>query len=321
MAIVDELRALGEGVAVIARESQCTLRLAGPDRVRFLNGMVTNDVTNLGQGQGVRAIKTNNRGRVEALMRVRTDGDAFLLDADAVVADKLRATLDMFIIMDDCTIADVSGDRAVIALLGPKARSIIEAVGWALPEADAPPASFVQQDGRVVIVDDTFGVDGFEIHVAVDRAAADFDALVSAGATPASVQALDVARVERGVPVDERDVGDDTIPLEARLQSMISFTKGCYVGQEVISRATNLGQVNYLLVGVKLGEAIDEGAELFAGDRRVGEVTSVVDSPTHGTIALAYVHRKHEAPGTVLAARSDDRSVEATVVALPFCGA
>ncbi len=315
MGIAEDVAAIRSRAGVARRTDVRTLRLSGPDRVRFLNGMVTNDVASLSNGEGLLAVKTNNRGRVEGQLRVRATDDAFLIDLREFSADRVLKVLDMFIIMDDCAVEDVS--REVVTVLGPEAAAVVATAGYAEPAAAH---GFV--DGDVtVIADRTLGVSGFELHCT--DAEAVLDALATAGAHRCDEAALDVVRIEAGVPIDGPDVDDDTIPMEARLEHAISTEKGCYVGQEVIARAMIQGQVAYHLVGLRFdGEGLPaEGAELHlaGGDKSFGEVCSVVHSPTVGAvIGLGYIHRKHEASGTAVEAKHDGAAWTATIVDLPF---
>lgn len=317
--LAGEVHELRLGAGVLARPSVSTLRLTGPDRARFLEGMVSNAVGALAPGQGTLAVKTSNRGRVEALVRVRAEEEALLIDVDRSVAGRLRETLDRFIIMDDCAIADVSGERQVASIFGARSAEVLGRAG--LDPGPLADHAWARRGEVTVIRDATLLLPGFELHTPGTSEAL-VDRLVRAGATPISEHALDVARIEAGAPVDGRDLDEDTIPMEARLERAISLEKGCYVGQEVLARATNLGGVKHLLVGLVVeGDVVpEEGAPLFAGEARVGEVTSVARSPSLGAIiALGYVRRTEEAAGTRLTLRLErGLSLEATVTGLPF---
>jgi folate-binding protein YgfZ len=320
MMIEHEVEAIWKRAAVLARPEVHTLLLTGPDRVRFLNGMISNDVAKLAPGGGMAAIKTSNRGRVEGVLRVRATADAIAIELLDVVAEKVRATLDQYIIMDDCAIRDVSGEREVVSVFGPDAAKVIAAAGIATPAQDDH--AFIVQDGVTIIRDVMFGVRGYELHVAAAQPM--IDRLIAHGAVHVSREALDVARIEAGVPIDGRDLDEDTIPMEARLEHALSFDKGCYIGQEVIARATNLGGVKHILVGLELAgdvvpDAGGEGVALLAGDARTGEITSVARSPSLGkVIALGFVRRAHEAAGTALIADAAGQKIGAKVVELPF---
>lgn len=326
------LQAVREGAALCRRPELRTLLLEGPDRVRFLNGMLTQDVRALGPGQSALALKVSAKGRIEASVRVRAAEDRLLLEVRALRADKLLRTLEQHMIMDDCSIRDVSSERTVLSLLGPASASLLgallgaplpalgvsdEASGGAKPLARC---SFLELDGLTVIADRSFGLPGLELHVPPARADALFSGLERLGAAPISEAELEIVRIERGVPVDGPELDEDTLPMEAKLSAAVSLEKGCYVGQEVIARGTNLGGVQYGLVGVALGaEASPPGTSLYAGaeDKPQGELCSVCYSPRLGQhIALAYVRKAHEAPGTELWAGSLRHPVR--VSALPF---
>ena len=320
-----QVEAIRTGAAIAARPEVRTLRLSGPDRTRFLNGMVTNDVAALSIGQGVMAAKTNNRGRIEGFLRARAAENSFYLDVLAEVADRVRETLERFIIMDDCAVEDVSNGRCVHAVLGPKAQATLGAAGFELMDLALANHAFEVGPRATIIRDRTLGVAGYEVHTPTDVEV--IGPVVAAGGCAVGPEALDVVRVESGVPIDGRDLDDDTVPMEARLEYAISFDKGCYVGQEVIARASTQGQVNHLLVGVRIDgdEAPPEGTKLFdaasqPGDRELGELTSVVRSKAMGgVIALGYVRRKAASDGTALQAQgADGRKWSATVADLPF---
>jgi folate-binding protein YgfZ len=318
-----DLLAIETATGAALRREIRTLRLTGPDRVRFLNGMVSNDVAALSQGRGSWAVKTNNKGRIEALMRVRAAPDAFFLDVRDVVATSLLETLERFIIMDDCTILDVSADRTVISVLGPGSKGVLEASGIGPVPDDLAFDQFVRRGGVEIVRDRSLGVPGYELHVAAATAVSQLDTLLARGAVAVAPEALEVVRIEAGIPIDGRDLDAETLPMEARLEYAISSTKGCYVGQEVIARGTLQGQVNYHLVGLRFtGSPSAEGAELKDGERHAGEVSSVVFSPRLAAwIGLGYVRRNLETPGTKLLTagpKGDAAAHEATVVALPF---
>jgi folate-binding protein YgfZ len=165
------------------------------------------------------------------------------------------------------------------------------------------------------------GAGGFLCLVPGDDAAAWWRRCMEAGLPPAGQQAFEVLRIESGTPAYGRDVGLDTIALEAPLDAAISFKKGCYLGQEVIERVTARGHVNRKLVGLEVGGSVvpPAGAALFAGDHEVGRVTSAAWSwRLTCPVALAYVRREHLTPGTILDIRAGAGTTPATVRALPL---
>lgn len=298
-----------------------TLRLTGPDRVRYLDGMVSNHVAKLQPGQAQRAVKANPKGKVEGVLRVRATEDTLYLDVLEAVASRVAGALVKLLIMDDATLTDATPDRDAVQVLGPAAPAALQEVG--LEVGDLGALEQRAYGDRVVVRDDRLGVPGFDVFVPAGQGQGLLQSLEGAGVKAVSAEAVDVLRVEAGVPVDGVDLDDDTIPLEANLDEALDFTKGCYVGQETIARAHNLGGVKHRLVGLEIdgAELPPAGAVLRAegADKDAGELTSIVRSPTlDRVIALGYVRVAHEAPGTPLSVTWDGGEARATVRALPF---
>lgn len=319
-----QVASIRSGAGARLRPELFTLRLTGPDRVRYLNGMVSNDVATLTPGQALYAVKANNKGKVEGVLRVRATDEAFYLDVLEVVANAVAGSLVKLLIMDDAQLADATDERQVVAVHGPNAQAVLRDAGY--PAAGLEALQQVDADGVTVLRDDAYGLPGFELHVPAGQGDAVLAKLAAAGAEAVSAEAVDVVRVEAGVPVDGVDLDDDTIPLEARLEHTLSFTKGCYVGQETIARAHNLGGVKHHLVGFGIeGDGVPPAGarvEVEDADKAAGELTSVVRSPTLGeVIALGYIRVAHEAEGTpVRIAWGEGESAPAVVRKLPFVG-
>lgn len=308
--------ALRDSAGVLVRPDVLTVRVSGSDRIRFLNGMLSNDVEKLGIGEGQRAVKASAKGRVEGVLRVRRCELDVLLDLREVSAGRVAGELVKFIVMDDVSISDASSERQVVSIHGPESRAVLAKVGFqAIPERNL---SFTTGD-PTIIRDDEFGVEGYELHVG--DAGRTLEALVAQGAVEVTFPDLDIVRVEAGRPLDGVDIDLDTIPMEARLEEAIDLDKGCFIGQEVIARATLRGGVKHRLVGLRFGDRLPPaGAELWpeGAERAAGELTSSVFSPTlKRFIGLGYLHIDHEAPGTRLEARWAESSVGAEVVGLP----
>lgn len=300
----DAARAFREGAAVLPRPELRTLRLVGPDRERYLNGQISSDLSLLRPGQGQRAIKPSPKGRVEGLLRVRAYAERYELDLAEAVLEKVATNLERFIIMDDCQLQEVSGDRAVLGLYGPNAAEVLAAVGWGAAEG-LENLAFLEKGAWTVVRDGLYGVDGFELYGPKDELEARLGRLIEAGARPVTPEDFEVFRVEVGVPKDGVDVDEEIIPLEAGLEGWLSLEKGCYVGQEVIARATNFGGVKHRLVHLLIDGDVVPGprSPLFVpgADKATGEVRSAVRSAVSGRpLALGYVRVLHEAPGTVL---------------------
>lgn len=259
------------------------LRVTGPDRVSFLQGMVTNDVEKLAVGASCQVAMLTAKGAMVGDGRVVKLAEEMLLDTGAGFGSAVKDFLLKYLISEEAEVVDAA-DLAIIGLLGP------DAVRW---------ADSIASEAKVASLP---GLLGSGVDVVVKR-----DALESVKAGLSALPQLseatfEVLRVEAGVPKFGVDMSETTIPLEANLEKAIHYQKGCYIGQEVIARATYRGQMNKKLVGLLLGDATPEkGAELKLGDKRVGRVMSVVRSELKGqNIALGYVHRDHLAAGTTL---------------------
>ena len=326
MSVAEEVLAVRRTAGVFRLSSRALLEVRGSDRVRFLQGQLSNDVAKLdpsGPRSGCYALALTREGRVVADFHVVAQPDAFWLETAAAALPAAIARLEKFVIADDVQIADRSAAFARFAVEGPRAPELVAmAVGAALQIA--PESALPTQIGGVDAVVAAWGSSGeaaLQLFVASEHAAAVEAALRGAGdacaAIFASEAALEVLRVEAGQPRWGAELGEHTLPAELRLiDRAISFTKGCYTGQEVVARMQSRGRVGHLLVGVALeGDALPAtGAAIEANGARVGELTSVARSPSAGTIALGFVRRGFDEPATAL--EVDGRA--ARVVALPF---
>ena len=225
-------------------------------------------------------------------MRVFELGDSTLVDLPIETTEAIREHLDTFIITEDVTVEDMTADWVQVGLYGSEAGTLIETIR----AGDAPAPLHV-------LPSDDLGVAGVDLIVARNRADALVDALTTAGATPVTLDALEVTRVEAGIPRFPIDMDNTTIPLEAGIEDRaISLTKGCYVGQEVIIRVLHRGggRVAKKLVKLEAGDQpIARGDTVRGGEREIGRITSAVHSPQSGRwIALAYLHRDFLEPGT-----------------------
>ena len=280
--------------------------LRGADRLSYLHGLLTNDIAALQPGTGCYAALLTAQGRMIADMRVFETGEMALVDLDRSLVDSIREHFDRFVITEDVTIEDATASLVQIGVYGPAAAAIVRK---AVP------------DHPLTIPSSDYGISGFEVVVPAGRATLVEEALKSGGALNVSEDVLEITRVEAGVPKFLVDMDTTTIPLEAGIEDRaISFTKGCYVGQEVIIRVMHRGggRVAKKLVGLRSSTPLQKDDRLFAGEREVGRVTSAVTSPKLGAIALAYVQRDFIEVGTEVAVRSNGSDVTAKVAALPF---
>jgi folate-binding protein YgfZ len=294
---------LREAAGLVDRSARGKLRLIGAEAAEFLQGQVTNDVEALQAGDGCYAALLNHKGKVQADMRVLRGEDWIWLDTEPGTQALLERTVRTFGIGRDVRAEDVTDEQAILSLVGPEARRALDA------EPPADEHSFVHGEHGLYVTTDA-GVD-------VICAAADADAVrVALGVEPASEEAAECLRIESGRPRFGLDFDVDTIPEEAGLnERAVSFTKGCYVGQETVARLHYKGKPNRHLRGLRLSEPAESGQALRLGERQVGAVGSVAVSPVHGPIALAVV-RREATPGDTL--EVGDSGATAQLVDPPF---
>ncbi len=283
------------------------IAVGGKDRAAYLQGLLTNDIQALGPGTGCYAAWLTPQGRLITDLHVLESGDMILLDVPRDLVDATVQRLEQFLFSEDVQLGDLRASLQGVWVHGPAAPAALEhALTGVSGLADWPQyhnarAAF-GQTAAVVARIDQLGVPGYCVYLEPARAASLSSALASAGAVAGSHNAIEAARIEAGTPVFGIDMGTETIPLEAGIEGRaISFSKGCYVGQEVIIRVMHRGQgrvaKKLMLLGVE-GDPPPAGAKVYGGEREIGSVTSSASSPNAGALALAYLHRDFLAPGT-----------------------
>lgn len=306
----------------------------GEDRVRFLHRIVSNDVKKLSPGQGAYATLLNAQGHILADFRIYCAEDCLFIDTDADLRDKTLQALGRYIIGDRVRLEPV--ELFAVAFQGPRSRPLLEKTLHidlpALEEFGHFATNYAGFHIRVARATST-GEEGYEVWVSARGMSGVWGAACGQAPTygmlSCGVEALETLRIEAGIPRYGSELGEDTIPLEAGLLNALSFTKGCYVGQEIVERVRSRGHVNWKLVGLILDSPLlaASRAKLVSSGNEVGEVTSACVSPTLGkSIALAYVRREVAEPGTKLALAPYPSSagtgrasrITAEVVALPF---
>ena len=318
-----EYRALREDAALVDLAYRARVRVTGSDRVDFLHGMLSNDVKGIGPGRGCQAFLLTEQGKVVADCIVLVLADAILLDGMASAVAAAIVALERHVIADDVELTALGSADHAFGVYGPAAARALERLGVVATPAEDYAHVVVEVRGaslRIVRVPAP-GAGGFLCLVPANEAVAWWTCCVEAGLPPAGQQALEVLRIESGAPAYGRDVGPDTIVLEVPFETAISFTKGCYLGQEVVERVTARGHVNRKLVGLEVAGAVvpPAGAALFADDHEVGRVTSAAWSWRLACpVALAYVRRDHLNPGTMLDLHVGAGATPATVRALPL---
>ena len=305
-----EYRAATEACGLVDCSEQGKLALTGGEAKSFLQGQVSNDIEALTPGTGCYAAFLTPKGKMLGDLRVLDTGDELLLDTERVALQELFNMVRRFSIGYDVELHKRTVQRGLLSLLGPGAPGVAGVTD--LPETE---------HGHIAAQIDGVPVRAIRTDLGVDLlcAAEDTDAvrqaLTTRGATPIADSVADCLRVEQGRPRYGIDLDDTVIPQEADLnERAVSFTKGCYVGQETVARLYYRGKPNRHLRGLRLTAPVATGDEITAGDRVVGRVGSIAQSPALGSIALALVRR--EVPvGSTVSLRGE---VEGLVVELPF---
>jgi len=309
------------------------VEVTGSDAGTFLHNLCSNDIKDLAVGAGCEAFFLTVQARVvgHALIshRLLADGrHAFWLDLVPGLAEKLLKHLDRYLISEQVEFTDQTRAFAQFHLAGPEAKAILEqALSDKLPDlAELHHVEKTWGAGATSTIrrHDPLGLPGYDILCPAGQAEGVWRALTAAGARPAGLQAYEVLRIEGGTPVYGVDIDETNLaPEVGRTDQAISYAKGCYLGQEPVVRIRDLGHVNRTLLGLKVASSkpVPCGARLFRDGKEVGQVTSSAVSPGLGTaIALAYVRRGSQQPGTPLEVETEGNRWTAEVVSLPFSG-
>ena len=291
MIATSEYELLSESAGLVDRSDRAKFLVRGGEAAEFLQGQVSNDVEALEPGTGCYAVILNHKGKLRTDLRVLRGEDFIWLDTEsighAVVAHMLRT----YALGRDVQWEDVSATRELVSVVGPAARELFE----------GPEHSFEERDGRMYVAT-ALGVDV----IGEPGLALDFETV--------SEEAAECLRIESGRPRLGFDMDADTMPQEAGInERAVSFSKGCYVGQETVARLHYRGKPNRHLRGLRLAEPAERGTDVLLGEKVVGRLGSACVSPRLGPIALALVRREAQAGATVTVA-----GAEAEVVVLPF---
>jgi tRNA-modifying protein YgfZ len=302
-------RAVTEACGVLDRSERGKLALTGADGKSFLQGQVTNDVESLVEGAGCYAAFLTPKGKMLGDVRILDAGDELLLDTERVALQELFNMIRRYSVGYDVQLHKRTLERGLVSLIGPTSDEVIDGI----PATEHAHAS-VDLDGisaRAIRTDC-----GIDLLVASEQLEPLLAAVERRGAAAVPEAVAECLRIERGRPRYGVDLDDTVIPQEAGLnQRAVSFTKGCYVGQETVARLYYRGKPNRHLRGLRLSAVTSDGAQLRLGERPVGALTSVARSPRLGWIGLALV-RREAAPGDTVAVGED--GVQAEVVELPF---
>ncbi|MEP6569966.1 MAG: aminomethyltransferase family protein [Acidobacteriota bacterium] len=333
------------GCGVIDLPNRGRILVSGTESVQFLNGLITNDMKSLTENSWMPAAFPNVQGRLIAAVRVvrlqdegtdKTVCPTFLIDTEPATHERVLKTIERFTLAGDFRVKNVTSQTAMLSVPGRKAVEVIrkafgdaaaelapnQARQIAWPQGDESAGSSEVTGGVTVIRASHTAAEGFDLVVGAEQAERLWDALQTAGAQPVGYEALEILRIEAGVPVYGGDMDETNVVTEAALDDAVSYTKGCYVGQEIIARIKYRGHVAKKLTGLRFEQAVKvvAGATIKSADGKdAGRVTSVTYSPHLGrTIALAYLKYDYLAPDTSVKITSGAEECAARVTELPF---
>ncbi len=301
------------------------IRVTGNDRIRWLNGMVTNNIKDLPLNHGNYNFVLSTQGRIQGDLYAYNLGDHLLLDTEQSQVEQLLKILNHYIIMDDVELTDVSHKLTAIGVQGPQATQVLKRIGIEPNCADPLVLCDLKWNGvnlsLIRMVSEQYLT--YELWLAPDEAPKLWDALLDAGAKAVGTDALETFRILAGVPRYGRDIRDRELPQETGQMHAVNFSKGCYVGQEIVERIRSQGNLHRTFTGFVLERPVDAGTKIIAKEKAVGEITSVACVPTtqhsdrilgHRILGLGYIRREVGGPGTQLPIGD----TIATLATLPF---
>ena len=313
------------GAGLIDHSRRGRLLVSGSEAVMFLNGLITNDMKTLAANTWMPAAFANVQGRLLAVVRVIHREDGFLIDTEDVTHDTVLKILERFTLAGDFRITDVTNETVSLSIQGKSAESIMRAVfgDESAVERQKVMKGKLANGREVTIIRATrTAEDGFDLFVDVNVARDLRESMMKAGAQNVSFETLETLRIEAGIPRYGIDMDETTVVTEANLDEAVSFTKGCYLGQEIIVRIKHRGHVAKKLTGMILGEnaELKRGAKVLSADNKeIGRVTSSAFSPRlDRAIALGYLKYDYLAPGTRVKVSVDESEFECEIAELPL---
>jgi folate-binding protein YgfZ len=313
------------GAGLIDLSSRGRLIVSGSEAAMFLNGLITNDMKTLAVNTWMPAAFANVQGRLLAVVRVINREDGFLIDTEDVTRDIVLKTLERFTLAGDFHVMDVTNETLSLSIQGKTVERTMRAVfgDKAVFERWKVMKTKLANGREVTIIRATHTAeDGFDLFVDANDAQPLRESLMKAGAQNVGLETLETLRIEAGIPRYGRDMDETTVVTEANLDEAVSFTKGCYLGQEIIVRIKHRGHVAKKMTGMILGGSVELKRDvkvLSADDKEIGRVTSSTFSPQlDRTVALGYLKYDYLAPGTQVKVSAGDGTIRAEVADLPF---
>jgi folate-binding protein YgfZ len=327
-----EYAALKNGAGVLDLSFRSRLCLTGADRVRLLNGQVTNNVKDLRAGQGCYAALVTAKGKLESDLNIYALANELLLDFEPGYSVKVAGRLEKYVIADDVQVVDVLPHYGLLSAQGPLSEKVVRSLGLPV-EIPSKPMQFATVNdatlGEIYVMKQPrTGSDGFDLFVPTAALGAVMDKMIAAakevGGRACGWQALEMARLEAGLPRFGADMDETNLAPEAGIEERaISYSKGCYIGQEVIARIRTYGQVAKALRGLRLADDLKElpvrGDKLFHDGKECGYITSAMASSSlKANIALGYVRKEANQIGTELTVKTSEGESLVKVVVMPF---
>jgi folate-binding protein YgfZ len=326
--LIKEYSAIAFGVGLIDRSFLTKIRLVGADALDLLQRISTNDLGNLHPGFGVQTVLTTEKGKVIDLANVYRLRDSSIMVICHAPAERVVGWIQKFIIMEEAALTDVTSDLSLYSVFGPRAEKALALIGVNGRDSKAPGVVIeTKTNGHELIIGEAEPMlPSLNILLPVSSAGCLWEEMVDRGAeislVPCSLESLEIHRVEQGFPVYGKELTEEVNPLEARLEKFVSFTKGCYIGQEVIARLDTYKKLQKRLMGVVLVEGAGRpapGALVLANGETAGRITSAVDSVLLGRkITLAYIRSASAIAGSEVEVNSPSGPVGGRLVNLPF---
>jgi folate-binding protein YgfZ len=313
-----ELTALVGGCGIY-RPERTLLSLTGRDRVRWLNGMVSNNIRDLTVGNGVYAFVLTPQGHIQADVYAFNRGESLVVETERAQAETVLRIFRKYIIMDKVEIEDFSEKLAVLGLTGPKSGDVLTRLGFTKALGNLQVMDVNWNDTAVTLVrGDNSSFQNYALWVPGEQVESIWNALLQAGAIEVHEQTLETFRILCGIPKVSQDTRDKTLPQETGQERALNFNKGCYIGQEIVERIRARGAVHRTFVGFEVeGPAPAAGMKIQSEGKDVGEITSIAAEPLKGKrLALGYLRREFLATDKTLTAGE----AEVKAATLPFSG-
>lgn len=324
----DEYRGVRDQAGLVDLSSSGVIKVSGSEAERFLNGLVTNDVKSLARGRGMRAAFLTGHGKVRALCRILGLGDSYLIVNDRQTHDKVFKYVFPFSYAGDFAVEDVTAQYGIVSVQGPKSLLVMKEVCFepvSSMEEHQWNDAIVAGHGVMVVKSSRTGAAGYDILTPAEAMVDVWDFILLKGAfhgiQPFGLEMLDVLSLEAGEPIYGIDVDENNMMLETGLSDAVSFTKGCYTGQEAVAMATYRGHVSKKLSGLMLeGDTIPaRGDKVTSQGRDVGAVTRAIRSEAlERVLAMAYVKYGFFDPGSSVEVQTEHGPLKAVIVEVPF---